>query len=178
MKIKNRQQMLMVLTIAAVGLYVGVDFVYTPLSDWWDTRATEIRELRQKVSDGNQLIKRDAGIRNHWSDMQSNALPANTSLAEQQVLKSFDVWSRASGAELTGIMPNWKNDATNYMTLDCRVEAGGTLGTLTRFLYEIENSPVPLRLDSVELGAHDSTGQTLTLGLEINGLALLPSTTP
>jgi hypothetical protein len=30
----------------------------------------------------------------------------------------------------------------------------------------------------VELGAHDNAGQQLTLGLEINGLALLPATKP
>jgi Tfp pilus assembly protein PilO len=178
MKIKNRQQFLMVLTIAALALFVGVNYIYAPLSNWWSSRAAQIRDLREKVNDGKQLIKRDASIRNHWSEMQSNALPANTSLAEQQVLNSLDSWSRDSGAELTGIMPQWKNDATNYMTLDCRVELGGTLGTLSRFLYEIENSPTPLRLDSVELGAHDTSGEQMTLGLDINGLALLPQTKP
>jgi Tfp pilus assembly protein PilO len=178
MKIKNRQQFLMVLTIAAVALYVGVDFVYSPLSNWWTSRAAQIRDLREKVNDGKQLIRRDESIRGQWSEMESNALPANTSLAEQQVLNSLDSWSRDSGAELTGIMPQWKNDATNYMTLDCRVELGGTLGTLTRFLYQIENSPTPLRLDSVELGAHDTSGDQMTLGLDINGLALLPQTKP
>jgi hypothetical protein len=30
-----------------------------------------------------------------------------------------------------------------------------------------------LKLDSVELGAHDTAGQQLTLTLEVNGLALL-----
>jgi len=178
MKIKNRQQFLVALTIGVAALYLGVNFVYTPLSDWWSSRSAQIRDLREKVSDGNQLIKREAGIRSHWSEMQANALPSNTSLAEQQVLKSFDSWQRDSGAEITGIMPQWKNDSTNYMTLSCRVELGGDLGTLSRFLYEIENSPTALRLDSVELGAHDVTGQQMTLGLEINGLALLPSSKP
>ena len=30
-----------------------------------------------------------------------------------------------------------------------------------------------VRLDSVELSSHDATGQQLTLGVEINGLALV-----
>ena len=34
-----------------------------------------------------------------------------------------------------------------------------------------------LKLDSVELAAHDNTGQQLTLGLQISGLALLQPTT-
>ena len=30
-----------------------------------------------------------------------------------------------------------------------------------------------LRIDTIELSAHDSAGQQLTLGLEVNGLALM-----
>jgi len=73
-------------------------------------------------------------------------------------------------------MPQWKNDSTNYMTLNYRVEASGNLGTLSQFLYNIEKGPVALKLDSVELSAHDNTGQQLTLGLQISGLALLQPT--
>jgi len=108
--------------------------------------------------------------------MSANALPDNPSLAEQQVLKLFDNWSRDTGAEISSIMPQWKNDATNYMTLNCRVEASGSLGTLSQFLYDIEKGPAALKLDSVELSAHDNTGQQLTLGLQISGLALIPQT--
>jgi hypothetical protein len=59
------------------------------------------------------------------------------------------------------------------MTLACRVEAAGSLGTLSRFLYEVEKGSLALRLDTVELNAHDNAGQQLTLGLEVNGLALV-----
>ena len=173
MKIKNRQEFLLVLTIAAFALLVGVNFIYEPLQDWWSARATQVKDLRTKVNDGNQLIKREAGIRSRWDDMRNNALPANTSLAEQQLLTSFTAWSRSSGAEITGIMPQWKNDSTNYWTLDCRVEAAGDIGALSRFLYSVEKGPTALKIDSVELSGHDATGQQLTLALQINGLALL-----
>ena len=178
MQIKNRQQFLIALTIAVAALYVGVKFVYTPLAGWWSARAAEVRDLRDKVGNGRQLIKRETFIRDQWSQMQTNALPANTSLAEHQLLNAFDDWSRDSGAELTSLVPQWKNDSTNYLTLDLRVEASGDLGMLSRFLYDLENSPAPLRVDSVELGAHDNAGQQMTLGLEINGLALLPPAKP
>ena len=71
-------------------------------------------------------------------------------------------------------MPQWKNDSTNYMTLNCRVEAAGDLGTLSQFLYDIEKGPMALKLESVDLSARDDTGQQLTLGLQISGLALRP----
>ena len=88
-------------------------------------------------------------------------------------MKAIDGWSRDSGAAITSIMPQWKNDSTNYMTLDCRVETDGDINSLSKFIYDIEKGPLPLLLDSVVLSSHDASGQQMTLGLEINGLALL-----
>jgi Tfp pilus assembly protein PilO len=174
MKIENRQQFLLQLTIAAVALFVGVNFICTPLAGWWSARQAQIKELRTRVREGQQLVKRAPGIRSHWAEMQTNALPANSSLAEQQLLRAVDEWSRSSGAEVTSLMPQWKNESTNYLMLTCRVETSGNLGTLSKFLYDLEKGPLALRLDSVELGARDKDGQQLTLSTEINGLALIP----
>ncbi len=173
MKIKNRQEFLVVLTIAAFALLVGVNFILEPLGGWWSARQAQIKELRAEVTAGQQLIRREAGIRSRWADMTANALPANTSLAEQKLLTAVDGWSRGSGAEVTSLMPQWKNESTNYLTLTCRVETSGDIGSLSKFLYDLENGPMALRLDSLELGAHDKDGQQMTLSTEINGLALL-----
>jgi Tfp pilus assembly protein PilO len=170
---KNRQQFLMVLTIVAAGLFVGVNFVFKPLQNLWADRQMQIRQLHQKVTDGTQMIRREKYTRDDWKTMQDNALPANASDAEQQFLKALDGWARQSGAEVTSIMPQWKADATNYMTLGCRVEASGDLSALSTFIYNIEKGPTMVRLDEVELSSHDNSGQQMTLGLEINGLALL-----
>lgn len=173
MKIKNRQEFLVVLTIAAFALLVGVNFILEPLGGWWLARQAQIKELRAEVTAGQQLIRRESGIRSRWADMTANALPANTSLAEQKLLTAVDGWSRGSGAEVTSLMPQWKNESTNYLTLTCRVETSGDLGALSKFLYDLERGPMALRLDSLELGAHDKDGQQMTLSTEINGLALI-----
>ncbi|HXI73720.1 MAG TPA: type 4a pilus biogenesis protein PilO [Verrucomicrobiae bacterium] len=176
MKPEQRQQFLIVLTIVAAGLFVGVNYIITPLAGLWSDRSAQIRELRTRVGDGKKLVAREAGVRSRWSGMLTNSLPDNTSLAEQQMLKSLDNWARGSGSEIISIMPQWKNDSTNYMTLNCRVEATGTLGTLSQLIYRIEKGPSALKLDSVELSARDNAGQQLTLGMQLSGLALLQST--
>ena len=172
MKIQNRQQLLVVLTIAAAGLAIVVNFIIPPAVDWWSSRQNEITQLQKQIADGNRLLKREAADRSHWKEMQTNALAANPSEAEQQFLSALDGWAGASGVQITSRMPQWKSDNTNYMTLNCRVETAGDLGALSQFIYNIEKGPLAVRLDSVELSSHDNTGQQMTLGLEINGLAL------
>ncbi len=173
MKIENRQQFLIILTGIVLALWLGDLLVFEPLGKLWSSRSAQITALRNQVKDGKMMVRREAGIRGRWNDMRANALPPNTSQAAQQVITAFDNWSRASGAEVTSIMPQWKNDSTNYMTFNCNVQASGTMGTLSQFLYQIEKGPMALKLDSVELDAHDDTGQQLTLDLQISGLALI-----
>jgi hypothetical protein len=173
MNIKNRQDFLVILVIAAAGLFVGINFIFTPLAHFWSDRQSQIVSLRDKVRDGTRRILREAITRGEWDQMRTNALPPVTSQAEQQFLKAMDGWSRDSGAEITSLAPQWKSDSTNYMTLECRVESEGDLGSLSRLIYLIEKGPMAVRLDTVELSSHDNSGQAMTLGMEVNGLALL-----
>jgi len=173
MKIENRQKFLVILTFAAAALLIGDHVLFEPMLNLWSSRSKQITALKEQVRIGNALIKTEASWRGRWDQMRANALPADTTLGQLQVVAALDNWSRSSGTEITSIMPQWKNDSTNYMTLNCRVEATGALGTLSQFLYDLEKGPMALKLDSVELSAHDATGQELTLGLQISGLALL-----
>jgi hypothetical protein len=173
MKIENRQQLLIALTIAVGVLYAADQVVIGPMFGWWKTRAKTVAELRTQVNNGRRLIQREAGLRSRWSQMRTNTLPDNPSLAEQQTLKAFDSWARESGADVTGITPQWNNDSPDYLTLNCRLEAAGDLGTLSRFVYDLEKDPMALKLESVEFSTRDTTGQLLTLDLQISGLVLV-----
>ena len=173
MKIQNRQQILLVLTLSVLALYVGDLLVFEPMVKWWHTRQDTIKELRQEVGQGKMLVRREAVIRSEWSNMRTNALPNDASQAESQVLRSLANWAGDSGINVSSVTPQWQEDQDDYSTLDCRVEASGNLGTITRFLYEIENDPMAIQLASIELTATDDQGQQLNLGLELSGLALI-----
>jgi len=154
-------------------VYAADQLMIEPLIGWWKTRAKAVAALRAQVREGRLLIQREDGLRGRWDNMRTNTLPANTSLAEQQILKAFDHWSRESGASINSITPQWNIDPSqDYQTLNCRVEATGDLGTLSRFLYDIEKDPMALKLESVELSTRENTGQQLTLNLQISGLVL------
>lgn len=169
---KNRQQILMAAALGVVGLWAADNLVFTPLVKSWDGRTKAIADLRKKVADGQQIIGRERGIRDRWKVMRTNTLPAEVSVAEGRVLGAFDGWSRDSRISVTSIKPQWKRTAEDFMTLECRVDAAGSLSTITRFLYEVEADPLALKVDSVELSSRDTTGGQLTLGLQVSGLVL------
>ncbi len=174
MKIKNRQQLLMILAMAVVALFVADKAILSPLGKLWTERAKQIAELRRKVENGSQLVRREQSLRGRWEQMRRKTLPNNPSLAEQQVLGAFDRWSQTNRISITSINPQWKHDADDYMTLQCRVEAAGTLSSLSHFLYDMEKGSPVLKFEIVELSARDNEGQQLALGLQVSGLVLTP----
>jgi Tfp pilus assembly protein PilO len=172
MKIENRQHLLLLLTIAAVALFAGDKLILTPLAKAWKSRSQTVAQLRKQVADGSLLVRREQSVRSRWDSMRTNALPNNPSLAQEQVLKAFEHWSQESGVSINAITPQWKNDADDYQTLVCRVDASGSLWTLSRFLHDIEKEPMALKVESVDISSRDKTGQQLTLGLQVSGLVL------
>lgn len=171
----NRQKFLVIGTVAAVVLLLGDSVVVTPLINAWRARSKEIATLQKNVTDGRGVIARAANTRARWDEMQKGALQKDPAKAEQDLITAFDQWSRASNAEIGSIKPQWKRGTNSrYSLLECRVDASGSLATLTRFLYEVEKSPLALRIDSIELTSRDDFGQKLTLGLLVSGLRLTP----
>jgi len=172
-QIKNRQQLLVIGAIAAVVLFAGDQLVLTPLTTAWSARSKRVAELRQQISKGKMLMQREQTIRSRWEQMSRNALPNNTSAAEQQVYTAIDLWAQNSGVVISAITPQpWKHDSDDYTSYECRVDAAGDLGRLSRFLYSVERDPMALKLELVELGARDKEGQQLSLGLQFSGLVL------
>lgn len=175
MQSDRRQQMLVVVAIAAIALFAGDRFLFTPLVKAWKARNVHIQELRAQLEQGKMLVGRDQAVRNAWERIRRNSLPRNTSAAEQQFFGAIDQWGQDSRVTLLAVTPQWKQDANDYMTLQCHVDLSGSLGDVTRFLYDIEKDPMAIKLDSIELSSSDK-GQTLSLGLQLSGLVLTPAT--
>jgi hypothetical protein len=174
MKIQ-RQKLLVILAGVAVLLLVLDSAVLTPLAKNWRARTAEIAKLKKSVTNGRTVIERGPRTQSLWAEMQSQALPKDAAQAEQALISAFDRWGRASNIELGSIKPQWKRGAgERHSLLECRVDATGSLTTLTRFLYEVEKSPLALRIESVELTTRDAQGQRLTLALLVSGLRLAP----
>ena len=171
----KRQKLLLLLAAAVVAIFATDKLVITPLTKSWQARTAAIAELRKSIAAGRGTVEREQLTNRRWNDMRKNTLPMNASTAEQQVLQAFDKWSRDSRVSVSSVRPQWKRGASDdYSVLECRVDASGSMSAINRFLYEVEKSPLALKVEAVELASRDTTGQQLTLGLSVSGLRLAP----
>ena len=127
MKIKNRQQLLMIGAAVVLALLFLDRVVMTRLTEWWKARSKAIAELNERVTRGKNMIDREQALHATWERMRTNTLPADESFAEEQVLKALRKWERDSRVTITSISPQSKHDSDDYTTIQCRIEASGTI---------------------------------------------------
>jgi hypothetical protein len=171
----DRQRWLVITAGVCVLLFILDQVAFEPLSDLWDEHSTEIARLETTVRDGHSLITRGPRLQQTWDEMRRATLPRDPAQSEHDVLEEFQNWSRSTGVELGSVKPVWKHgDSDGYSLLECRLDATGALGALTRFLYDLEKAPLALRVESLEFSSRDDTGDRLTLSLTVTGLRLAP----
>lgn len=172
MNVSNRQQLLMILAGAAVALLMGDRLVFEPLIHTWQDRSQHITELKKSIAQGDIVVARDRVIREQWDNMRTNTLPMDLSVAQYEVVKAFDRWSEQSRISVSGLKTTWKRSAEDYLQLECRADAFGSIDTVARFLYEMEKDPLALRVESLEITARDNNGQQISVALQVSGLRL------
>lgn len=173
MEIKNRQQLLTILTITAIGLLVLDKVVSPPLTSFWNKQSARLTGLQKQVKEGEILRHRKDYLRSRWMGIQAGALTNDTTAAEQQLFAGLNHWSQDSGINVNNIAPQWKQGSDPaYKTIECRVDVSGSIDRLSRFMYDLEVDPMALKVQSVEMTSKDNTGSVINLGVQLSGLVL------
>jgi len=170
---KNRERIILVAAILCLGGLAGDRLILTPCVDFWEYRAQEIEKLEKRLDRGHALLGREREIRKRWQEMQRDALPENAPQAENQVLKSVDRWVSASRVNLVSLKQLWKNHEEQYNTLECRASAQGGMSEISRFLYELENDPLCLKIEYLKLTSRDDKGESLAIEVTFSGVQFL-----
>jgi len=174
MNLNQRQKILAVLAITAVGLFMADKLVITPLTSSWKARSERLAKLKEKVRDGDETLKRETALTEQWEHMKKNVLNPAKPEAESQMLKAFERWSSDSGVAVSSIRPQWKESEDDYKTLECRADVAGSLSAIAHFLYQVEHDDLGVKVDSMELQSRDTEGSQLALVVQVSGLLLNP----
>jgi hypothetical protein len=163
--------MLLFAALGGLAFLIGDHLIFTPLVESWKTRSKHITELQRDIKNGEMLLKRESYTRNRWSEMRTNTLSPNASVAQSQMFKAFDRWAQDSRMKIGSIKPQWKHN-DEITTLECRASATGDIQSLSKFIYDAEKDPLAVKVESVEVTSRDNNGQQLSLVLQVSGLVL------
>ena len=89
MQSKNRETLLKIGVAAVVGLFLLDRMVLSPAIEHWKEQDLRLTTLRQKVSRGRDLIRREKSLRERWSEMTHRDLSEEGSAAENDVFQAI-----------------------------------------------------------------------------------------
>jgi hypothetical protein len=170
---KQRERLLVVGALSCIVLFVGNIAIINPLTAAWKARSEEIGKLETSITSGNTLVTRRAHIEDQYREMRGRSLPADRAVAQAIVQEAVGTWARNSRLNVTSIKPRWVVTSDDpAQQLEVRVSAGGSIEAVSRFLYELEQDPMALRVEQVELRARDERGAVIELEARFTGLIL------
>ncbi len=167
---QNRKHLLLIAAGACVALLAADRVVIGPLTSTWKARSARIKELSQLIDNGRVLIDRRDSLQAQWKQIEEQALPTDAPKAENRVLTEVNGWASESRFAIAALIPRWVQDDTLGARMEVRVSGTGDLEAVARFLYALETSSLPLRVEDIEMRARNDTGREIGLDARFSGL--------
>lgn len=178
MVLSKRERIILIVTLACVGILVVNQFVVNTVWDELKRLGTERDDLRQELDDATLLLQRYDAQQGKWAELLANGM-RNRATAESKVMAGRREWSEAARLTSGNFRPEDITADKGMRELIFTVDGRGSLASVARFLYEIETSAVPVKVREIQLGTGgNDAGASLTYTLRLSILYISEESTP
>lgn len=171
MVLSKRERIILIATLACIGLFVVNKFVVEPVQAKLDEMEAQRQQLLGDLNEAELLIGNHRRMQKKWKAMLSDGL-RNDTQAESRVLGALREWSGAAGLALSSIKPERLSSDRGLQEMIFTVAGKGTLDSVARFLWQIEMAALPVKIKDMQLGSSSESGDSMSLQLHLSALYL------
>ncbi|MEJ2701796.1 MAG: hypothetical protein P8Z79_05080 [Sedimentisphaerales bacterium] len=168
--LSKRERIMAVVAISVVGFLVLNKFLIGPVASKLQAMETQKTELSLQLDEAQNLFRKRRILEKQWKAAMLEGL-RNEVEAESKVGRAIDKWSEQSRLTLSSVKPERVASDKGLKEMTFVVVGTGTLEAVTQFLWNIETSPLPIKVKDVQLGSSES-GQSMSLQLRLSALCL------
>ena len=173
MALTNRERLIMVLAGLSIVILVADRYVLSPIFE----KRTEMSQLRQnlqgEVEQAQATLQRQKTLRKRWVQMQQAGLSYDIEEIEGLLFRHLEECSYQSRLLLTSIQPERLQSKGQIGQIEFMVSGTGTMESVTQFLWAIEMAEIPLKIDSLLLGANNENATQMTLQVKLSSIYLI-----
>jgi hypothetical protein len=166
----KREQTIVVVSAACVGLLLLFWYVIEPLMDARDLLVTQRLALQTELDEGRRLIKTSRDVTKRWADLRAAGLSGDPSAAESTLHNSMQSWSASAGLSLVSIRPDRTVSAQGLRDLTFQTSADGSMRSIVGFLYRVETAKMPARIHELQIASRTDGADDLSMQLHISTL--------
>ena len=177
MILSRRERYIVIGTVAVVGLLALDRLFLTPLIERRQLLDAQMRQASEEMTRANGLFTNRTRVNRKWNEMSATSLKADGSNAESQIIRSVGDWALEAGLNLSSVKPERAEKEKQFMKITFRANATGNMAAISRFMWRLQTSKVPIRVTDLSITTRRDGFDDLSLDLGVSTLYLPPEPT-
>ena len=164
----QREKTIAIVVGAVIGLYALDQVLLSPQLDRLNAAEAKSAGHREKLDDASSVMKKNQAAARVWRPLAGDRVKTDSSSAESQLRDRVLACARA--ADIT--VPNYQFDKAEkeqgFDRLQLTVTAVGNMRQVSRFLFELQTTDAPLRVESTQLKSRTDGVDDLQLQVKLS----------
>lgn len=178
MVLSRRERITAIVAVAALAVLVLDHYVIAPLFQSAGQLADRRVEMTAKLDQANVLLARQDAMKRKWDQMLAGGLKADPAGAEVQTLQALQDLADQAGLSISSMRPERSSRGDVLRQITIQTSGTGSMASVSRFLYLVESSQMPLRITDLQVGARREGTDDLSLVARISTLYLAKPVAP
>jgi hypothetical protein len=171
MVISKRERYIGIGVAAAVALLVVDHFVWTPYNDRSIAVMTQLADIKIKEANADTTFNTKRTLQKDWDAMRKT-MKTDSSEAESQARSVIRECAEAAGVALSPInAERTPQQQEGFRVISLKVSVSGRMATISRMLWYLESTTVPLRISDLEITSRPENSDEMKMDLTISTLA-------
>lgn len=167
MKMNPREKLIAIGVGVAAGLFMVDHFFLSPLGTRLETADRIANQNRLTIAEGEGTLRNSLNARRNWKRVSGVNVADNAPAAESQVLNHVRDWVQQSGLTLTAIKPARADKEKGFDKIAINATATGGMEQMSRFLYSVQTSDFPIRVNRIDLTARKEGTDDIVMNIEL-----------
>ncbi|MBW8015263.1 MAG: hypothetical protein FVQ82_03680 [Planctomycetes bacterium] len=170
--LSRREKIILILAAFAIALLISDKYILSPLM----AKRSEVKDHKDKlaadVEKGLSVMKRRKLLSERWRKMTDSGLSNDPAVTEGIVLRYLEDVSYKNYLTLASMQPERIERDTDgsVREIEFLVSGKGNMKSVTMFLWDIENAPIPLKIKTMQMGASDESGSQMTIQMRVSSI--------
>ena len=174
MILSKRERRIAMLTIIAAAFLVFYRGLLTPYFGQRTQLTVDKQSLLVNIEHAHDLFARRKNLSPKWEEMLKSGLKPDAASAESAVLNALRDWAEESGLMLSSLKPERSTKRGQLQEITFQAVCVGSMNGVSKFLWQIENAALPVKISDLQLSTRKEGADDLTLQVRIAALCLEP----
>lgn len=176
MQLSGREK---VVAIAAAAVAGVLAFDYLVLTPMWASMAEaddRLQKAQLAMVDADEAQTRLSTERKRWSQLAGTSLSSDGSQAAGQLLNAIANHAQAAGlATPDSIRPERESKEQDFQRITMRASLTGSMSQLSKFLFNLKNADIPLRVNDVTITPRREGTDDLSMNILVSTIYIPPA---